>query len=372
MQPLNILVVDDELGMRMGIERCLKNVVFEFPEFGEQVSLNITTVDTGNKALEALQKSLPDIILLDHKLPDLSGLDILNKIESEKLDVLSIMITAFASLEVAISATKKGAFDFLAKPFTPEEVRDRIKKAAKSIYLKRKAQALEAEKKQVRFQFISILAHELKSPIAAVEGYLRMIEEKTSGEDIDSYMMMVQRSINRLEGMRKLINDILDLTRIESGNKKRELKKLDIVDITNKIIENYKYDALNKGITISLNAPADYFYNADQSEMEMVIGNLVSNAIKYNKKDGHVEISISTKDNALSFICQDNGIGMSPEELKKLFQEFSRIKNEKTKNIPGSGLGLSIIKKVVDNYSGNIKVESASDKGTTFFILLPF
>ncbi|HWT83052.1 MAG TPA: response regulator, partial [Candidatus Methylomirabilis sp.] len=169
---LRVLVVDDEPGMRLGIERALRNFSVHLPDVNGLVSFAVESVDSGEAALAKIESSPPDILLLDHKLPGMTGLDVLNELAEAKPQVLTIMITAFASLDTAIAATKRGAYDFLAKPFTPEEVKAAVRKAAKHLILQRQARRLAEEKRQIRFQFISVLGHELKAPLGAIEGYL--------------------------------------------------------------------------------------------------------------------------------------------------------------------------------------------------------
>lgn len=370
MNELKILVVDDEPGMRMGAERTLRNYRFKLPGFDDEVFFNIRISSAGKEAMEMMEIEKPDILLLDHKLPDIAGLDILLDISQKKLDILTIMITAYASLEVAISATKHGAFDFLAKPFTPDELRNAVQKAAKQIFLQRQAQKLAAERRQVRFQFISVLAHELKSPIAAVEGYLRIVDKHMLGTDIEKYDTMIQRSLRRLRGMQKMILDILDLTRIEAGTKNRELTDVNITEVAQESIDGVTPDAKDRGISINLESPENVPMHADRGEVEIIFNNFMTNAVKYNRDNGRVDVKIQPDEQGVTLVFSDTGIGMTEEEQSRLFGEFIRIKNEKTKDILGSGLGLSIVKKLLTFYEGTVDVKSVPDQGTTFSVRL--
>lgn len=370
MNELKILVVDDEPGMRMGVERTLRNYRIKLPGFEEEVFFNIRMAAAGKEAMAMMEMEKPDILLLDHKLPDIQGLDILLDISQKKLDILTIMITAYASLEVAISATKHGAFDFLAKPFTPDELRNATQKAAKQIFLQRQAQKLAAERRQVRFQFISVLAHELKSPIAAVEGYLRIVDKHMLGENIEKYDTMIQRSLRRLRGMQKMILDILDLTRIEAGTKNRELTDVNVTEVALESIDGVTPDAKERGISINLEAPENVTMHADRGELEIIFNNFLTNAVKYNRDNGRVDVKVQTDEHGITLGFSDTGIGMTEEERNRLFSEFVRIKNEKTKDILGSGLGLSIVKKLLMFYDGTVDVKSVPDEGTTFTVRL--
>ena len=367
---IKLLLVDDEPGMRRGAMRTLRKFKFQIDEFNETIGFDITEASCGKEALDLLEQNQYDIALLDYKLGDITGLEILGIINEKNYNVLTIMMTAYASLEVAISATKNGAFDFLAKPFTPEELRSVIKKAATNVVLRRRAQKLEEDKRKVRFQFLSVLSHELKAPLNAIEGYLHVIDDRVAGDDVGSYDKMLKRSLIRIEGMRKLIFDLLDLTRIESGQKVREISKINLIEAINNSIETSASMAKGKNVSVKLHADKNVMINGDNSELEIMFNNLVSNAVKYNNDNGNVDITVEPEGDTIKVAVADNGIGLKPEEKARLFGEFVRFKNEKTKNIEGSGLGLSILKKLVSLYDGDISVESEFGVGTTFNIVL--
>ena len=294
----------------------------------------------------------------------------LEQIVSRQTEMLTIMITAYASLETAVTATKRGAYDFLAKPFTPEELKNAVRKAASRLILTRQARKLADEKRKVRFQFISVLAHELKSPLAAIEGYLQIMKSHTAGAEIVAYDQIVDRSLIRLDGMRKLIIDLLDMTRIESGEKQRELSEMDVVAAARRVIENNLPEATRRGITIELHNDKPLPMTADSGELEIILNNLISNSVKYNRDNGRVDIRIVAQEDHLVLTVSDTGIGMTHEEAEKLFNDFVRIKNDKTRNILGSGLGLSIVKKLAQLYGGEATVTSQPDVGSTFTVTL--
>jgi hypothetical protein len=371
MERLKLLVVDDEQPMREGVMRALRRFTVSLPYADDDYGFDLSEAGTGEEALALIEKNPPDLVLLDYKLPGIKGLDVLDSITQRQLDILTVMITAYASLETAVSATRYGAYDFLAKPFTPEELRTAVQKATKHLVLSRQARKLSQEKRRVRFEFISVLAHELKSPLAAVEGYLRIIQEKSAGESLAAYETMVGRSLTRLEGMRKMIFDILDLTRIESGQKKRELAECDLREAAQAAIETSQSSAQERGVAIELHAPEPAPLLADRGELDIIFNNLVSNAVKYNRENGRVDLTIAVDDEVATVTCRDTGIGLSEAEAQKLFHEFVRIKNVKTKNILGSGLGLSTVKKLAtEYYGGDVRVESVPDTGSTFTVTL--
>ncbi|MGB9623817.1 MAG: sensor histidine kinase [Phycisphaerae bacterium] len=370
MDTLRILVVDDEPGMRRGVARALQDFRVRLPDLNGEVSFKVEQAESGEEALERIAASCPDILLLDHKLPGISGLDVLDRIAEQQRDILTVMITAYASLETAVSATKRGAYDFLAKPFTPEELKTTIRKAAGHLIVQRQARQLAREKRQLRFEFISVLAHELKAPLGAIEGYLNLLKNRSAGDDPAVYDRMIERALIRAEGMRKMIMDLLDLTRIESGKKKRELTEVSVREVAQNSIETFRPDAMKRNISIHLRADDPVMMTADRGEIEIILNNLISNAVKYNRDGGNVDVALSRKDDTVTITVADTGIGMTREEAARLFGDFVRIKNARTRNILGSGLGLSIVRKLANMYGGDAAVTSEPDKGSTFTVTL--
>ncbi len=372
MDKLRVMVVDDEPGMRLGVKRVLRDLVVRMPEVDQPVGFEIEEYEDGKSALERIEYAPPALLLLDHRLPDITGMDILDRVRAaDDSDMLVIMITAYASIETALSAAKRGAYDFLAKPFTPDELTAAVRKAAGRLIVQREAKRLAEEKRQVRFQFISVLAHELKAPLNAVEGYLRLINDRSLGDDLDAYSEMIARSLVRVDGMRKLIFDLLDMTRIESGQKTRSFEEFDVRELAEEIVETYRMEAADRDIAIEMHADAPVPIVADRGEIKMVISNLVSNAIKYNRDGGRVEVALRKPDDRIEIEVADTGIGMEPGDIDKLFGDFVRIRNAKTKDILGSGLGLSTVKKITTLYDGDVSVASEPGKGSTFTVTLP-
>ncbi|MCD4773208.1 MAG: response regulator [Bacteroidales bacterium] len=371
MGKLKVLVVDDEPGIRSGISRILRNFTVGYPFMEDDFSFEIIEAETGEQALEIINSNKPDIVLLDNKLPGIHGIEVLQHINKNHIDVEVMMITSYASLELAVKATGNGAFNFVPKPFTPQELKSSMESITKHLFLKRMTSKMKEESKQLKFQFLSVLSHELKSPINAIEGYLKIMSDRQVGENIKDYQTMIDRSMTRINGMRNLIMDMLDLTKIESGKKKRELKNTDLNEIAKLAISSIEPLAIQRNISIHLHSDENTFYQSDCDEMEIIFNNLLSNAVKYNLENGEVNISIMKQKKEIKIKVEDTGIGMTEEDVSKLFHDFVRIKNSKTKNITGSGLGLSITKDIVELYGGKIDVNSIPDKGTTFTIMLP-
>jgi two-component system, sensor histidine kinase and response regulator len=368
---IHTLVVDDEMGMRMGVQRALRDFSVRTQDMEEEARFEITLAETGEAAVELLDAGGVDLLLLDHKLPGISGLDVLEHLVEQQSQVLTVMMTAYASIETAITATKRGAYDFLAKPFTPEELRIAVAKATHHLVIQRQARQLASERRQVRFQFISVLAHELKSPLAAVEGYLNILRDPQTSGTPEAQQQMLDRCMMRLGGMRKLILDLLDLTRIESGTRERQIADVDLRELAQGAIELMQGDAQARAIAVDLQADGACVLQADRAELEIVFNNLVSNAVKYNRDGGRVDIALTElPGGGAQIVVRDTGIGLTEAECALLFKEFSRVKNAKTKRILGSGLGLSTVKKIAELYGGTATVQSVPGEGSTFTVTL--
>lgn len=372
MNTLRILIVDDEEGIRSGIRRILKNYTVGYPFMDEDFSFEVVEAATGEEALEVMSGQPVDIVLLDNKLPGIQGIDVLNFIKEKNFDTAVMMITSYASLDLAVKATTSGAHSFMPKPFTPDELRASVENITKHLFLRRMTRKMKQEGKEIRFQFLSVLSHELKSPLNAIEGYLKIMQDEQVGDKIIDYRNMINRSLERIKGMRTLIMDLLDMTKIESGTKTKELKKVDLSQALRMSADAFEPFAIQKNVRLRLDVPENIIYVCDPDEMEIIFNNLISNAIKYNVEGGEVFVTLKPGDNGIRLIVEDTGIGISEEDQEKLFQEFVRIKNSRTKDITGSGLGLSIVKQLVDSYEGDVSVHSKPDEGSCFVVTLPF
>ncbi|MEI7980837.1 MAG: hybrid sensor histidine kinase/response regulator [Bacteroidota bacterium] len=371
MSTLKILVVDDEPGIRSGISRILRNFRVDYPFMDEAFEFEVLEAPTGEAGIEIIENNIPDILLLDNKLPGIQGIEVLEYIKKKQKNIIVVMITSYASLELAVKATNDGAFDFIPKPFTPQELKSSIENITKRVFLKKMTNKLQDTGKQIRFTFLSVLSHELKAPLNGIEGYLKMIKERQMGQRLEDYDIMIDRSLDRIKGMRNLILDLLDLTRVESGKAKRDITEVDLIQIARTAMDTMRPYAIQRDVSLRLNGTAPLILPADTEQIETTFNNLISNAIQYKKEGESVDCTIQKNEGCMEIKVTDSGIGMSQADIEKIFDDFVRIKNEKTKNISGSGLGLPIIKKLIDNYSGKIEVSSIPDKGSTFKVILP-
>ena len=233
MDTLRVLVVDDETGMRLAVARVLGSFTVRLgDEADTAVTFDVQTAESGEQALELMAAGVPDILLLDVKMPGISGLDVLREMNERGIQTLTVMITAYATLETAIDATKRGAHDFLPKPFTPDELRVAIRRVVKHL-----AGAAPGEAPGRGEAAGPLPVHLRARPRAegAAGGHrglsCRSSRTDRPGNDPAMQAQVVERASSEPGGMRRLIAELLDLTRIESGQKRRELADVDVREV---------------------------------------------------------------------------------------------------------------------------------------------
>ncbi len=211
---------------------------------------------------------------------------------------------------------------------------------------------------QSKSRFVNMVAHELKAPLAAIHSYLKMILNNALGDDVVTYNTYMKRSIERTEALTELINDLMNIFRMDSNGIRRNLEQIDVADLLENLVELFKPQMEEREIKVNLALKHGLLIKADLEEIQRVFTNLISNAIKYNKYEGTIDISCVEDGRWVKVSVKDTGIGMTPDEKDRLFQEFFRAKNKFTRDITGTGLGLTILKKIVDEYAGRITVDT--------------
>ncbi len=370
MARLTVLVVDDEPGIRSGITRILRDFSVGYPFMEEDYRFDLKEAETGEQAMAIAEREQVDIFLLDNKLPGMQGIEVLEHLNRTKYDADVMMITSYASLDLAVKATNNGAYNFVPKPFTPQELKAAMENITKHLILRRMTSQMTRGDGDLRQQFLAVLSHELKSPINAIEGYLQIMSERQAGQELENYQVMIERSMERLRGMRSLIHDLLDLTRLD-GKREKELTMVDLADVLRLAKDIHEPLARSQQVRMNPVEAEGVYVKAEKADVEMICNNLISNAVKYNRPGGEVSVAIRQEKEGTVLSVKDTGIGMTGEEMTRLFGEFVRIRNSRTRHITGSGLGLSIVKKLVESYGGSIEVNSVPDEGSEFIVKLP-
>jgi PAS domain S-box-containing protein len=485
----NILVVDDERGIREGCRRILVSEGF-----------SADVAENGEEGLKLTRAKPFDLILVDLMMPVMSGLEMMEQVRQHDPEIIMIVITGFATIETAVEAMKHGAYDYIPKPFTPDQVLAVVNRGLEKRRLSLQAQRLMEERDQkllevaheeskihtivnsmadgilvtnkehqlvlwnpaavrmlnlnkkleagkdigdaipvstlvdlinkalspdsaqytaiseeieltnperktlmanvsvirdrdgldlgvvstfrditslkeldqVKSQFVSMVTHELRAPLSAVEGYLSAYLSGAAGNDPKMNRQMLERAKTRTHSLLDLVNDLLQFSRLESKRIERKKELLDLSDILTNTVELLRNQGEANEITFSMDLPGKLpLVEADRAEMEQLFTNLISNAIKYNVKSGKVTITAGPINHYLNIRIEDTGIGIDKEHLSCIFDEFYRVCEPETRYITGTGLGLSIVKRIVESHFGLIEVDSTVGKGTTFTVKLP-
>jgi signal transduction histidine kinase len=221
--------------------------------------------------------------------------------------------------------------------------------------------------------FVSMVAHEIKSPLAAIESYLGLILGGEAGADADRDRRMLERCVVRAKTLRTMVSELLSLMAVETGNFSIKRSPLDVREVVHEVLESMQDRAKEKRIELTLDCVEGDCEQvlADRECLRSVITNLIDNALKYSTEEGHVVVSVVTDGLYVKVAVRDDGIGMSDEERDRVFDEFYRAKNSHTANIPGTGLGLSLVKRLVDLHQGTVGVQSAPGRGSEFVVSLP-
>jgi two-component system, OmpR family, phosphate regulon sensor histidine kinase PhoR len=482
-----ILVVDDELGVREG---CRKILAAE--------GYDVVTAGDGKAGLEQFAERGPfAVLLVDLQMPRMSGLELMREARSRDPDLLPIIITAHATIDTAVEGTRQGAYSYIPKPFTPDELLLAIKNGLERRTLALEARRLRAERERrllelatersmsttiisamidgilvinnerlvvlrnnaaariladcrdlpvpfpldavaspdvreivdvvigsagefmilsrqipvgsstyvvnvspvidpsgattgavavfsdvtelaklnaAKSMFVSLVAHEVKSPLAATEGWLNLVLSGMVKKDPAEEKRMLERALIRVRTLRGMVNELLSLTAIQTGNFALKRAAVDAATVLREVVEGFRDQAAEKGITLSLvAAPAGETAQllADREALSMIYGNLVENAVKYSRENGRVEATISRDGGYVTVTVADDGIGIAAAEQGKVFDEFYRVRGEETASIPGTGLGLSLVRRLTELHEGTVSLTSAPGKGSTFRVRLP-
>lgn len=488
-EAISILVVDDEIDIREGSERILSRMGFA-----------IQKASRGEEALEVIQKQDIAIVFLDLKMPGMDGMEVLQHIRQMDGEILVIVITGYATVETAIEAMKQGAYDFIPKPFEPDQMRMVVRRAADRIRLTREAAALDSERKRTLFdldaeksrirtiveslpdgvlvtnaagqvvlinpafrqlmdlgeetvtgnpieeyipdeslcrliheisegchidfddipdqefalsnekfllarsqpvkgekneclgavvnivdistmkvldrlksEFVAKVSHELRSPLSTIHEQLAMVINDIMGSAPQQDHHILTRAKEKTQGLISMIGDLLDLSRIEEGIICHEPKPVQVEVLLKGILEFLTARADSKKQTLTLKLPEEPLpvLGADPLALESIFGNLITNAINYTPEGGAIQVVADNAGINIRVKVIDNGYGIADKHLEKIFDRFYRVKDDNTRYITGTGLGLPIVKGLLESLGGMIELESTPGEGSTFTILLP-
>ncbi len=356
-----VLVIDDEASIR---DSCSQILV--------KSGYHTEVAENGALGLEKVKKINPDLVLIDLKMPNISGFEVLDRIKAYDPSIISVVITGYATVESAVDAMKKGAYDFLPKPFTPDQLRIIIRRGLERRRLILETESLRREKKLMEENFITMVSHQLRSPLGTIAQYFEVILGGIVGKVEPRQKEMLTKARDRLESLMGLINDWLNLAKTNKDQIIDRLKPISVKKILEDIVAFMEPSAAKENISIdfALGSGTDLVMG-DAETLTQVFSNLITNAIKYNKPGGSVRIGWQDNEDFIAVNIEDTGIGISEENLPFVFDQFYRVKKSGEKKSTGTGLGLSIAKKIVEAHGGAIQVTSEWGKGSVFTVFLP-
>lgn len=360
-QSERVLIIDDEQVLLEGCKQIL-----------EEKGYVTATAENGDLGLQLIREWNPDLVLVDLKMPGKSGMEVLQEIESTHPNLVKIVITGFSTVSLAVEAMKKGADDFIPKPFTDDELSMTVEKGLKKRRLILEREALMREQELIRRNMISLVSHEMRAPLAATIQYLEVILGGMAGDISQESKEMIERCVVRLREMLELFGRWLKLATYDPQKSAERFTEVPLTDMAAKVLEMRKPEAQERKIHLSLEAPQELPpVMGSRGALEEVLDNLIANAIKYNKQGGWVKVRLLEQNQEILVEVADNGIGIPHEHLPRVFDEFYRVDGRRNAPIKGAGLGLAIVKKLVETHGGGIVAESRLGEGTLFRISLP-
>jgi signal transduction histidine kinase len=355
-----ILVVEDERVVARDIEKRLKKL-------GYVVTL---TVASGEEAIKKTAETRPDLVLMDIQLKgEMDGIEAAERIRTD-FDIPVIYLTAFADEETLQRAKATEPFGYILKPFDERDLhtaieiafRRRLAEAAVRVALEK-----EKELSELKSRFWSMVAHEFRSPMTSILSTAQLLEHHSHElpeERRREYLYMIQQSIRSMD---QLLNDVLTIGQVEGGSLRFNPAPLDLGPFCQDLVEEIQFSAgLTHQIIFNYEGGC-HTASLDKRLLRHILINLLTNAIKYSPR-GSVDFSLSCLDEEVVFQIKDRGIGIPSEDQRHLFEPFQRAGN--VGNIPGTGLGLTMVKKCLDLHYGQIEIESEVGVGTTVTIKL--
>lgn len=352
-----LLIIEDEEHVRENLAEILELNGFK----------PLNAID-GMDGLELAISHQPDLILSDVMMPGMDGFELCQRLKrhNNTKDIPVIFLTARNDTDSILQGFEMGAVDYITKPFKIKEVLARVKTHLQLRYTER--QLIEAN--ATKDKFFSIIAHDLRNPfvnLIELSGVLKAEYGRMPENMIQKYHSAIHKASS--EGL-NLLKNLLEWSRSQTGKIKYEPRPLILSSIIKETFRLLNTDAEKKNIKLQHDAN-EYRLLADYNMTRTVMRNLVSNAIKFTEQGGWVKVSSRLKKQEVQIAIQDNGIGISPENLDKLFHPLNHHSTRGTGEEKGTGLGLILCKEFIEHNKGRITVESKLRKGSTFYVYLP-
>lgn len=355
-----ILIIDDE---EIVLDSCLAILA--------DSDYEVQTAGDGASGVKQVKEFEPDLVFVDLKMPGLSGFEVLQHIQQIDSTIVAIVITGYATVSSAVDAMKSGAYDFLPKPFTPDEFRLIVRRGMEKRALVLETIALRRERELLRENFAAIVSHELKSPIGAIQQNLYVLTKELSPKLTEEQSQKMQKMMSRIDDLVKLIHTWLRDIAVDINRIKVNFKPMALETPISKAVETNVQHAKRKDVQIVVTgAESAAMVKGDEGTLTEAFVNVIGNAVKYSHVGGKVDVNVENKDGSVTVSVADTGIGMAEEDVPYIFDGLYRAKSARTTH-SGTGFGLAISRRIIEAHDGTITVQSKLAKGTTFVITLP-
>lgn len=364
-----ILLVDDNADIRAYVASCLSD------------AFHVEAAPDGDRALERIREGGIDLVVSDVSMPVMDGYELCRAVRSDEAHrhLPFIMLTARADQADRLQGLRAGTDDYVPKPFDAEELRVRITNLLQLRARQNELRALNAELQQknielgealeLKSRLIGVAAHDLKNPLNALREFTRILQEEVDSPDAHIHDIL-QVMYDSTDQMLQRVARLLHSAALESGNVRLDRKVVDLREVAQRVVRRYAGSASRKNQTIELHGGSVYS-RADNERIGEAIENLVNNAVKYSPEGGRIEVRLEEDDRCVRLSVSDQGPGLSDADVEKLFGQFQRLSAQPTGGESSFGLGLSIVRQIVELHEGRVYARSNENQGAMFVIELP-
>ncbi len=359
-----ILIVEDESLIALNLEIILRKLGF----------IVTSMVTTGEDAIIHAQKEMPDLVLMDINLEaEMDGVEAAKWIYS-KFKIPIVFVTAFSDSKLIERAKEAGSFGYLLKPFNKEELYAMIEMALDKAKTEEKLELGRKKLEEENFnkdKFFSIISHDLKNPLSVIMSTSDFLDNQYDALDDSEKKELIKIIRNSSKNIYELLEGLLNWARANMGSMNYKPIEIDLSSVIKKNIDIQKHNAKLKNIKLYNNVAKNSFAFADENMVQLILRNLISNAIKFSNKGDSIEVSTKLEDGKVIVTVSDSGIGISEKDKTKLFRIEVHHSTVGTNNEAGTGVGLILCKELVEKMGGKIWVESELGKGSKFIFTLP-
>lgn len=353
-----LLVVDDEAAIRDLCARAL-------------CDYRIVEAENGRDALDALEREMVDLILVDVMMPVMNGLDLLKQVKERNPDQLVVVMTGYADKDIILRALKAHADDFIQKPLNLLQLKSTVSKALEKRLLRQELQQLQ-RLDRLKSEFLGLISHKLRTPTTVLSLFIQNLDSGAVSTDTPEFASAVKAMREEADYLANLIQDLLIYSDVILQEQRPNLAVADLREIALTVLAEKRHPAAQKGISLISSLQENWpRLPLDRRRLAFAISALLDNAIKFTPRNGQVILSGETRERQLLLTIRDTGIGIPAEALPRVFEKFYQIDPNHTGQVRGFGLGLFYARQFVQDHGGTLTIESVAGAGTTVTIALP-